>query len=180
MCSMWTCCVCRCLHTQTSPVCSVTVIWEDQSLQSAPETILSQVNLLHYNSCCVHTYVCMFPITGVCVCGWVGLGVSAGQCMCKEGFTGRRCDRCAFGYRDFPQCIRCECNLSGSTNTDPCSPCTCKVNSIIAPSVLQNHNYSFVFIHSSRNLFSLVASGHDVSLVLFSSGECDGSSLWSV
>ncbi|XP_047423850.1 laminin subunit alpha-1 [Mugil cephalus] len=55
-------------------------------------------------------------------------GVSAGQCICNEGFAGRQCDRCAFGYRDFPQCVRCECNLSGSTNTDPCSPCTCKVN----------------------------------------------------
>ncbi|KAG7222970.1 hypothetical protein INR49_029192 [Caranx melampygus] len=54
--------------------------------------------------------------------------VSAGQCVCKEGFAGQRCDRCAFGYRDFPECVRCECNLSGSTNTDPCSPCTCKVN----------------------------------------------------
>ncbi|XP_068200121.1 laminin subunit alpha-1 [Antennarius striatus] len=53
-------------------------------------------------------------------------GVSAGQCVCTEGFAGRRCDRCAFGYRDFPRCERCECNLSGSTNTDPCSPCTCK------------------------------------------------------
>ncbi|KAL6097440.1 lama1 [Pungitius sinensis] len=55
-------------------------------------------------------------------------GVSAGQCVCQQGFTGRRCDRCAFGYRDFPQCARCECNLSGSVNTDPCSNCTCKVN----------------------------------------------------
>uniref|UniRef100_A0A8P4KAE0 Laminin, alpha 1 n=1 Tax=Dicentrarchus labrax TaxID=13489 RepID=A0A8P4KAE0_DICLA len=56
------------------------------------------------------------------------LGVSAGQCRCKEGFTGRQCDRCAFGFRDFPLCTQCECNLSGSINTDPCSPCTCKVN----------------------------------------------------
>uniref|UniRef100_A0A668THK2 Uncharacterized protein n=1 Tax=Oreochromis aureus TaxID=47969 RepID=A0A668THK2_OREAU len=55
-------------------------------------------------------------------------GLLAGQCMCKEGFAGQQCDRCAFGYRDFPQCVRCECNLSGSINTDPCSPCICKEN----------------------------------------------------
>ncbi|KAF1373388.1 hypothetical protein PFLUV_G00260050 [Perca fluviatilis] len=55
-------------------------------------------------------------------------GVSAGQCVCKEGFSGLRCDRCAFGFRDFPLCSRCECSLSGSSNTDPCSTCTCKVN----------------------------------------------------
>ncbi|XP_026035470.1 laminin subunit alpha-1 isoform X1 [Astatotilapia calliptera] len=55
-------------------------------------------------------------------------GLLAGQCMCKEGFAGQQCDRCAFGYRDFPQCFRCECSLSGSINTDPCSPCICKEN----------------------------------------------------
>ncbi|XP_058485060.1 laminin subunit alpha-1 isoform X1 [Solea solea] len=52
----------------------------------------------------------------------------AGQCVCLQGYTGRQCDRCAFGYRDFPRCVRCECNLSGSTNSDPCRPCSCKVN----------------------------------------------------
>uniref|UniRef100_H3C8W5 Laminin, alpha 1 n=1 Tax=Tetraodon nigroviridis TaxID=99883 RepID=H3C8W5_TETNG len=51
-----------------------------------------------------------------------------GQCVCKQGFTGRQCDTCAFGYRDFPQCVRCECHSAGSTNADPCTPCTCKVN----------------------------------------------------
>ncbi|XP_076014482.1 laminin subunit alpha-1 [Genypterus blacodes] len=55
-------------------------------------------------------------------------GASPGQCVCKEGFAGRRCDRCAFGYRDFPQCSRCECNLDGSINSDPCNECICKVN----------------------------------------------------
>ncbi|XP_028290565.1 laminin subunit alpha-1 isoform X3 [Gouania willdenowi] len=55
-------------------------------------------------------------------------GVSAGQCVCLEGFAGLRCDACAFGFRDFPQCVPCECNLAGSTNTDPCTPCICKEN----------------------------------------------------
>ncbi|XP_028288319.1 laminin subunit alpha-1 [Parambassis ranga] len=66
--------------------------------------------------------------SSICVRDATQPGVSAGQCVCKDGFTGRQCDRCAFGYRDFPLCARCECNLSGSTNIDPCSPCTCKVN----------------------------------------------------
>ncbi|KAG1934305.1 laminin subunit alpha-1 [Pimephales promelas] len=55
-------------------------------------------------------------------------GLSAGQCVCKEGFAGEKCDRCAFGFRDFPQCTRCECNLDGSHNSDPCKECVCKDN----------------------------------------------------
>lgn len=85
-------------------------------------------------------------------------GVSAGQCVCKEGFAGRQCDRCAFGYRDFPQCVRCECNLSGSTNTDPCAPCTCKVSCDIvgtgspAASVKKRFNIS-LYKHLSHSYF---------------------------
>ncbi|XP_078018932.1 laminin subunit alpha-1 [Epinephelus lanceolatus] len=83
----------------------------------------------HADSPCVQ---CNCDLRGsqssVCTSDDTQTGVSAGQCVCKEGFTGQQCDRCAFGFRDFPLCIRCECNLSGSTNTDPCSPCTCKEN----------------------------------------------------
>uniref|UniRef100_A0A672HAX3 Laminin, alpha 1 n=1 Tax=Salarias fasciatus TaxID=181472 RepID=A0A672HAX3_SALFA len=55
-------------------------------------------------------------------------GEDPSSCVCHPGFAGRRCDRCAFGFQDFPQCVRCDCNLAGSTNTDPCQPCTCKVH----------------------------------------------------
>uniref|UniRef100_A0A673Z070 Laminin, alpha 1 n=1 Tax=Salmo trutta TaxID=8032 RepID=A0A673Z070_SALTR len=55
-------------------------------------------------------------------------GLNPGQCLCKEGFAGERCDRCAFGYRDFPLCSRCECSLEGSLNIDPCTECICKEN----------------------------------------------------
>uniref|UniRef100_A0A8C8JW27 Laminin, alpha 1 n=1 Tax=Oncorhynchus tshawytscha TaxID=74940 RepID=A0A8C8JW27_ONCTS len=51
-----------------------------------------------------------------------------GQCLCKEGFVGEHCERCAFGYRDFPLCSRCECSLEGSLNIDPCTECICKEN----------------------------------------------------
>ncbi|KAG9347470.1 hypothetical protein JZ751_005037 [Albula glossodonta] len=54
-------------------------------------------------------------------------GLTAGSCHCKEGYGGEKCDRCAFGYRDFPHCIRCDCSMDGSLNKDPCVlPCTCK------------------------------------------------------
>ncbi|XP_072536108.1 laminin subunit alpha-1 [Salminus brasiliensis] len=57
-----------------------------------------------------------------------GKGLLPGQCVCKEGFAGEKCDRCAFGYRDFPLCTRCECSLEGSHNIDPCKECICKAN----------------------------------------------------
>ncbi|MGH0167146.1 UNVERIFIED_CONTAM: hypothetical protein FKN15_005041 [Acipenser sinensis] len=52
-----------------------------------------------------------------------------GSCHCKLGYGGQKCDRCAFGYTGFPHCIRCNCSLDGSQNTDPCEkPCNCKEN----------------------------------------------------
>ncbi|TMS01197.1 hypothetical protein E3U43_001041 [Larimichthys crocea] len=69
---------------------------------------------------------------GVCIdCQQNTAGINCETCRPgyyrpAEGFTGQQCDRCAFGYRDFPHCVRCDCYLSGSINTDPCSPCICK------------------------------------------------------
>ncbi|XP_054980794.1 laminin subunit alpha-1 [Sorex araneus] len=52
-----------------------------------------------------------------------------GQCPCKEGYAGEKCDRCQFGYKGYPACVPCDCNLAGSVNEDPCSePCLCKAN----------------------------------------------------
>nr|CAB3263371.1 laminin subunit alpha-2 [Phallusia mammillata] len=52
-----------------------------------------------------------------------------GSCYCNEGFAGSRCDRCAFGYRGFPRCDPCPCNVAGSRNVDPCvGECACKAN----------------------------------------------------
>ena len=51
-----------------------------------------------------------------------------GQCPCKEGYAGEKCNHCQFGYKGYPACVRCECSRAGSVNEDPCSePCLCKV-----------------------------------------------------
>ncbi|XP_004635889.1 laminin subunit alpha-1 [Octodon degus] len=56
-------------------------------------------------------------------------GLWPGQCPCKEGYGGERCDRCQFGYKGFPSCVRCDCSPAGSVNDDPCAePCLCKDN----------------------------------------------------
>lgn len=56
-------------------------------------------------------------------------GTWPGQCQCREGYTGEKCDHCAFGYRGYPNCQRCNCSLIGSINEDPCTePCLCKVS----------------------------------------------------
>ena len=52
----------------------------------------------------------------------------AGDCICRPGYAGPRCDRCEFGYSGYPLCEPCPCNPSGSINPDPCEgDCVCKV-----------------------------------------------------
>ncbi|KAG9479046.1 hypothetical protein GDO78_012615 [Eleutherodactylus coqui] len=54
-------------------------------------------------------------------------GVLPGQCQCKEGYRGAKCDQCDFGYKGYPNCVRCNCSLIGSVNEDPCAEqCICK------------------------------------------------------
>ncbi|XP_078505043.1 laminin subunit alpha-2 isoform X3 [Lissotriton helveticus] len=56
-------------------------------------------------------------------------GMQAGFCHCKTGYAGERCDRCALGYKDYPDCVPCICSVTGSMNDDPCiEPCFCKEN----------------------------------------------------
>lgn len=45
--------------------------------------------------------------------------------MCREGFAGRRCDRCAGGYFNFPRCERCNCNRAGSLPANGSEPIGC-------------------------------------------------------
>ncbi|VDP07526.1 unnamed protein product [Heligmosomoides polygyrus] len=57
-------------------------------------------------------------------------GQHPGDCICKPGFGGRRCERCARGYRNYPKCEPCPCNQAGSLNFDTCEEvkCQCKAN----------------------------------------------------
>jgi len=39
---------------------------------------------------------------------------SNGQCMCREGYGGERCDQCLPEFFGYPDCEPCSCSLKGS------------------------------------------------------------------
>ncbi|EFN76045.1 Laminin subunit alpha-1 [Harpegnathos saltator] len=58
-------------------------------------------------------------------------------CHCKPGYTGRKCERCSYGYYGLPdlpdgKCVPCNCNLAGSVS-DACDgetgQCKCRPGS---------------------------------------------------
>ncbi|XP_065339678.1 laminin subunit alpha lam-3 [Cloeon dipterum] len=50
-----------------------------------------------------------------------------GQCECRPGYGGRLCDRCAAGFRGFPDCQPCPCSKDGSIFSEDCEEqCRCK------------------------------------------------------
>ena len=55
-------------------------------------------------------------------------GVQPGDCVCKPGFTGPRCDRCQLGFHNYPSCEPCPCTLAGTLNGVCSGLCTCKSN----------------------------------------------------
>ncbi|XP_067402830.1 laminin subunit alpha-2 isoform X3 [Emydura macquarii macquarii] len=56
-------------------------------------------------------------------------GMLPGFCLCKPGYAGKSCNRCASGYMGYPDCMACNCSLKGSLNDDPCiGSCICKEN----------------------------------------------------
>ncbi|ALC39660.1 wb, partial [Drosophila busckii] len=54
-----------------------------------------------------------------CACHYIGsigqqCAAVGGQCQCREGYAGRTCNSCAVGFFGFPECRRCNCDVSGS------------------------------------------------------------------
>ncbi|XP_048508975.1 laminin subunit alpha-1 [Athalia rosae] len=57
------------------------------------------------------------------------LGKVAGACKCKPGYSGYKCDQCAAGYRQFPDCLPCPCDSRGILPSHDCEgDCLCKAN----------------------------------------------------
>ncbi len=56
-------------------------------------------------------------------------GRKPGDCLCKEGFEGQKCDECAKGYKNYPRCEQCNCHYAGILNSETCDgSCLCKAN----------------------------------------------------
>ena len=60
-----------------------------------------------------------------------GKPMTAGQCFCREGWTGRRCDVCSDGwYLTGGECSPCQCSVLGSVS-ETCDldsgECECRV-----------------------------------------------------
>ncbi|KAK0081679.1 hypothetical protein PV325_011758 [Microctonus aethiopoides] len=62
---------------------------------------------------------------------------TSGQCPCRVGFDGLRCDQCATGYYGYPRCRPCNCNSDGTLqcpkglcHCDHNGQCPCKENVI--------------------------------------------------
>lgn len=53
-----------------------------------------------------------------------------GQCLCREGYGGPRCDQCIPGYYNYPDCVPCNCSGAGSVSTvcDVTGKCSCLPN----------------------------------------------------
>lgn len=55
-----------------------------------------------------------------------------GQCECKPGFRGKRCEECDKYYYGLPYCKRCQCDLDGTESrycNSTSGQCECKLTS---------------------------------------------------
>ena len=100
----------------------------------------------------------------------------SGQCSCKPGITGSKCDRCSIGYFSFMEkgCTACECNREGSLSLqcDESGQCSCRLGvsgrrcDMCAENFAGNGTHCFRKLCRSflsclllNNFFALVACG---------------------
>ncbi|CAH1775237.1 unnamed protein product [Owenia fusiformis] len=91
----------------------------------------SRVPLSSPDACAWRCNCPMEGSTGSCIKDdtRINEGLNPGDCICREGYAGKGCDRCAPGFRGFPNCEPCPCNRAGSLNFDTCDGvCRCKAN----------------------------------------------------
>ncbi|KAJ3653214.1 hypothetical protein Zmor_012478 [Zophobas morio] len=56
-------------------------------------------------------------------------GLFAGTCECLQGYEGRKCEYCAGGFKGWPKCELCPCDVKGTLNILTCDDeCKCKIN----------------------------------------------------
>ncbi|XP_023215489.1 laminin subunit alpha-1-like [Centruroides sculpturatus] len=90
------------------------------------------LGIAHNSSFPCHECFCTGPgVTGVCVKddSYIMNGLKPGDCLCKKGYAGNKCDHCDVGYTNFPECKPCPCHTAGTIDGNTCEgKCICKKN----------------------------------------------------
>lgn len=112
-----------------------------------------KVAIMHYSSICFPIYKCALFSSGTCQCNVYGsykgtCDPSTGQCSCKPGVGGQKCDRCEPGFWNFRGIVTE--NMSGCTRKTPfmksiASNCRGRCRSLNSGSLSSCINHSDVF-----------------------------------
>ncbi|CAG9823406.1 unnamed protein product [Phaedon cochleariae] len=80
--------------------------------------------------------------------GALGPCDGTGACLCREGYAGAACDRCAPGRAGFPACEPCPCDEKGVAGNGDCEgECVCKKSQLL----VLRQNDSGMFCLGCRN-----------------------------
>ena len=68
----------------------------------------------------------------VLICDLLNMLQMPGDCICKPGYSGSNCDKCALGFFGYPICQPCPCNVAGTIDPNNCEGrCECKVSEFL-------------------------------------------------